>query len=94
MTADCKDFISKLLEKNPASRLGTRGGLQEVLAHPWLDALDAERIYEKTVEAPVKPTLSKDQLDVSNFDTTFTSEEAVVSVINPSKMQKIQNNAS
>merc|ERR1719464_714875 len=94
MSADCKDFISKLLDKNAASRLGTRGGMDEVLAHPWLDAIDAERIMEKTIEAPMKPELSKDPLDVSNFDTAFTGEEAIVSVINAGKMQKIANNAS
>ena len=86
MSADCKDFISKLLEKNAATRLGTRGGIEEVLAHPWLDAIDAERIFEKTIEAPVKPSLSSDPLDVSNFDTAFTGEEAIVSVINAGKM--------
>ena len=65
MSEDCKDFISKLLDKNEATRLGTRGGIDEVLAHPWLDAIDADRILEKTIEAPVKPELSADPLDVS-----------------------------
>lgn len=62
--------------------------------HPWLDELDQAKIVEKQIEAPVKPELSKDVLDVSNFDTTFTQEEALVSVIPEGKMAKIQNNAS
>ena len=65
MSADCKDFISKLLNKNEADRLGTRGGIEEVLSHPWLDELDADSILEKTIEAPVKPELTADPLDVS-----------------------------
>jgi hypothetical protein len=64
------------------------------LDHPWLDELDQQKILEKQIEAPVKPELSKDVLDVSNFDTTFTQEEALVSVIPDKQMAKIQNNAS
>lgn len=94
MSADCKDFISRLLDKNAATRLGTRGGIDEVLAHPWLDAIDADRILEKTIEAPVKPELSADPLDVSQFDTAFTKEEAIISTINPTKMEKVINSNS
>jgi len=31
-------------------------------------------------------------LDVSNFDTAFTGEEAIISVVNPSKQGKIEKN--
>jgi serum/glucocorticoid-regulated kinase 2 len=31
MSDECKDFISKLLEKDPNNRLGTKGGISEVL---------------------------------------------------------------
>ena len=94
MSAECKDFISRLLDKKAATRLGTRGGIDEVLAHPWLDAIDADRILEKTIEAPVKPQLSADPLDVSQFDTAFTKEEAIISTINPTKMEKVINSNS
>ena len=50
-------------------RLGSKNGIREVLDHPWLRELDAEKIKDKSIEAPFKPQLSKDQLDVSNFDT-------------------------
>ena len=36
------------------------------------DEIDAEQILEKQIEAPVKPQLSKDIFDVSNFDSAFT----------------------
>ena len=36
MSDECKDFIAKLLDKKADSRLGTDGGYQTVLAHPWL----------------------------------------------------------
>lgn len=40
MTDECKDFIGKLLIKDPTMRLGTKGGLDEILAHPWLASLN------------------------------------------------------
>lgn len=81
MTADCQDFISKLLEKDPAKRLGTKDGIREVLAHPWLADIDHEKLLKTKIEAPFKPTLSSNVLDVQNFDKQFTNEEAIVSVI-------------
>lgn len=40
MSADCKDFISKLLEKDPNRRLGTIRGCKEIFEHPWLKVMD------------------------------------------------------
>lgn len=68
MSENCKNFITRLLEKNPANRLGTKGGIEEVLAHPWFAEEDVEKILAQTQQAPVKPTLSSDIFDVSNFD--------------------------
>jgi len=82
-----------LLEKNPANRLGARGGLEEVLGHPWFAELDHEKILDKRIEAPCRPTLSADVFDVSNFDATFTGEDALVSVVPAGKIPTIQNNA-
>lgn len=82
-----------MLEKNPANRLGSRGGLEEVLAHPWFAELDHEKILDRRIEAPVRPQLSADVFDVSNFDSTFTTEEAKVTVVPAGKMPTIQNNA-
>jgi serine/threonine protein kinase len=40
VTDDAKDFISKLLTKDPKKRLGSSGESTEVLAHPWFNGLD------------------------------------------------------
>jgi serine/threonine protein kinase len=68
MSDECKDFISKLLEKDPAGRLGTRGGLDEILQHPFFVNIDFDKLLGKEIEAPFKPKLSDDIMDVSNFD--------------------------
>ena len=48
------------------------------------------RLVEKNLEAPFKPKLSDDVLDVSNFDAQFTGEEAINSVIPHAKMEQIR----
>ena len=68
MSEEFKDFINKVLDKNPATRLGAQGGVDELLAHPWLSTLDSNDILAKKIEAPMKPKLSNDPLDVSNFE--------------------------
>ena len=69
------------MEKDPSKRLGTKNGIRDILAHPWFADLDQEKILKMKIEAPFKPTLSSNELDVTNFDKTFTNEEAIVSVI-------------
>ena len=39
-----------------------------MLAHPWFAELDHEKILDRRIEAPVRPTLSENVFDVSNFD--------------------------
>ena len=63
-----------------------------MLGHPWFAELDHEKILDRRIEAPVRPTLSQDVFDVSNFDSTFTTEDAMVSVVPAGKMPTIQNN--
>lgn len=42
-----KDFINKLLIKNPSERLGARGGAAEVKAHPFFTGIVWEDVYQK-----------------------------------------------
>jgi hypothetical protein len=73
--------------------MGTKNGIREVLAHPWLSDIDHDKLLKQKIEAPFKPTLSTNVLDVTNFDKTFTNEEAIVSVIQPQKMNKVNANS-
>ncbi len=66
-----KDFILKLLMKNPKRRLGAKG-LEDVKRHPFFGPdIDWNAIAEKRVQAPIKPKL-KDEMDTSNFADEFT----------------------
>jgi len=64
MSQDCQNFISALLEKDPAKRMGTKDGIREILNHPWLADIDADKLKKMKIEAPFQPTLSSNALDV------------------------------
>lgn len=81
MSEQCKDFISCLLKKDAASRLGTSKGIKEILEHPWFEGLDVDKLLNKQIDPPFKPTLSSNMQDVSNFDTQFVQEEAKITMI-------------
>lgn len=89
MSDDCKAFISKCLEKNPKDRLGSVNGLDDIISHPWFSSINIEKLLAKEIKPEFKPKLSKNVLDVSNFDKMFTSDEAVHSVLPMSAQKKI-----
>lgn len=58
MSADMKDFILALLEKDPKDRLGTKGSY-EVLEHPWLDVVKFDSLKKKKIIPPYIPDCEK-----------------------------------
>eukprot|EP01137_Pigoraptor_chileana_P015135 Opistho-2@70693 len=71
-------FVSGLLERDPASRLGY--GMKDgeaVMRHKFLTSIDFAKLNSMEVAPPFIPTVSND-LDVSNFDAMFTKEPAVL----------------
>lgn len=67
---DAKDLVLKLLEPNPALRIGSlAGGMQDVLNHPFFAnaKFDWAALAKKTMKAPFVPQL-KDAFDAANFD--------------------------
>ena len=79
VSEEAKNLITKLLEKNPGSRLG-RTGLNEIKSHPFFGNLNFDQIKLKKLKAPFKPNISEDNI-TSNFDeeyTTMPTEESPV----------------
>ncbi|XP_068918407.1 ribosomal protein S6 kinase alpha-5-like isoform X3 [Tenebrio molitor] len=69
---DVADFISKLLVKDPRKRLGGgEGDATELKKHPFFKSLDWNKLSQKEIPAPFKPTI-RNELDVSNFSEEFT----------------------
>ena len=68
---EAKSIISKLLVKNPGSRLG-RTGLNEIKSHPFFGNLNFDMVTNKKLKSPYKPTVPEDDL-ACNFDEEYTS---------------------
>lgn len=64
-----KDIIKKLLDKNRKKRLGSNGGLKEILAHPFFADIDLEKLLKKEIPPPYMPKMAqKEGFDLSYFD--------------------------
>eukprot|EP00347_Sterkiella_histriomuscorum_P020775 403336510 len=72
LSKDCRDFIEKLLHKDPTKRLGNNG-YQDVIKHPFFNKIDFQALQNKQLDAPYKPFLTTDVFDVSNFEQELTS---------------------
>lgn len=72
MGADVKDFIEKLLVKDPRQRLGGNSPDATVLkSHAFFNRIDWNLLEQRQIPAPFVPTIT-DDLDTSNFSEEFT----------------------
>lgn len=76
LSVKARDVLTQLLQKDPRKRLGgsERDG-RDVTEHPFFSSIDFKLLYDRKIPAPFVPKISSDA-DVSNFDPTFTGEQA------------------
>ncbi len=81
ISADAKSLLEMMLQRDPAKRLGS-GPLDadEIKVHPFFATINWDDLIAKRVETPFKPEVSG-AASTDNFDTEFTSEKAVDSVV-------------
>lgn len=79
MPSDAASLLFGLLTFSPQDRLGSRGGAEEIRAHPFFESISWDKLLRRELAPPWKPVV-KDELDVGNFDAEFTSEPVVDSV--------------
>ena len=73
-TPESIDLITRLLDKNPETRLGSGPrDYEDIKEHPFYDGLDWEALLQKTLPMEWKPHVSS-LTDVSSFDPEFTKE--------------------
>ncbi|KAI9332923.1 AGC protein kinase [Zopfochytrium polystomum] len=65
ISKDCKSIVKKLLHKDETRRLGSRTGAPDVKAHQFFKGVNWALLRNET--PPIRPVLSGDQLDTSNF---------------------------
>lgn len=74
------DLLTRLLKIDPKHRLCDP---DTVKAHPFFASIDWEYLMRGEVEAPWKPVVDyeEEETDVQNFDTMFTTDEPVDSLV-------------
>ncbi|XP_055714298.1 ribosomal protein S6 kinase alpha-5-like [Phlebotomus papatasi] len=72
LSVEVRDFISKLLIKDPKKRLGgSKVDATDIKSHPFFRRIDWEKLVRKEIPAPSRPP--KDyETDTSNFSEKFT----------------------
>jgi len=87
LSENCKNLIVQLLNRDPKKRLGSKDDVNDVKAHPFFKTLSWEKLMKKEIDPPYKPK-TKSSTDTNNFDSTFTSEPVVDSVVAPSTLSQ------
>ncbi|KAL2021686.1 hypothetical protein VTK56DRAFT_6778 [Thermocarpiscus australiensis] len=67
-----RDLLTKLLERDPAKRLGANGAA-EIKSHPFFHAIDWRKLLRRKYEPTFKPNVAS-ALDTANFPPEFTSD--------------------
>ncbi len=66
---EAMDLCSRLLDRDPKTRIGSNGGAEEIRQHAWLADMDWEKLYSKQIVPPIDPKKNAD-----NFDPMFTQK--------------------
>jgi hypothetical protein len=89
---EARDIIRSLLARDPAARLGSRSprGADDIKGHAFFKGADWARLERKEVTPPFVPRVEGGggdaDVDIANFDTTFTNEPAVLTPPLPSEV--------
>jgi len=75
-----RDILRKLLERKISDRLGSNGAI-ELKRNVYFATLDFDRVLAKDYTPEFRPPASRNETDVRNFDSEFTSEIATDSLV-------------
>ena len=91
VSEDAKDLIRKLLVKDQDLRLGSNQGFEAIKNHSFFKGFDFKALEEKKMNAPYIPKLDG-SIDLTNFDSKYTSEEVATSDISQGGLDLIKTN--
>lgn len=90
MDPSAKDFVNRLLDRNPASRIGCGpNGKADIKAHAFFAGLDWDKMAKRQIPPPFKPTI-KDPKKAECFDSEFTDEDAIITPIDRAYTAQIE----
>jgi serum/glucocorticoid-regulated kinase 2 len=84
--SSARSILTGLLTRDPVQRLGVNGA-EEIKRHPFFEKIDWQRLAQKKIQPPFKPSV-RSPVDVSNFDTVFTAEQPLDSVVEGSQLSQ------
>ncbi|GAA5918735.1 hypothetical protein JCM1841_006269 [Sporobolomyces salmonicolor] len=85
--ADARSLLTGLLTRDPQQRLGVTGA-ESIKTHPFFAKhIDFKKLMQKEIKPPFKPSVES-AADTSNFDTEFTSEAPLDSVVEDSHLSE------
>ena len=92
VSPEARDIISKLLNKDPKSRLGASDNdVEDIKCQPFFSSLNWNDVLEKKIVPEWKPSLQS-SIDTSNFDPEVTGLTPVDSFTDSSVIsQEVQN---
>ncbi|XP_059173318.1 calcium-independent protein kinase C [Physella acuta] len=92
LSKEAVSILKGFMTKNPAKRLGcvtTQGCEKAILLHPFFhEKIDWEALEQRKVKPPFKPKI-KNKTDANNFDRDFTSEDPVLTPVDPAVIKTI-----
>ncbi|XP_064623226.1 calcium-independent protein kinase C-like isoform X2 [Lineus longissimus] len=92
LTKEAVAILKGFMTKNPAKRLGcvkAQGEEKAILIHPFFqEKIDWELLEQRKVKPPFRPKI-KNRTDANNFDKDFTSEEPVLTPVDPAIVKAI-----
>jgi len=86
VSSSARSILTGLLTRDPAQRLGVNGA-EVIKRHPFFEKIDWRRLAQKKIQPPFKPSV-RSPVDVSNFDTVFTTEQPLDSVVEGSQLSR------
>jgi len=58
VNGECRDLISKLLNRDPSERLGAADDVNDIRKHAWFEDINWVKILEKQIEPPYRPGMA------------------------------------
>eukprot|EP01130_Rhizamoeba_saxonica_P001414 TRINITY_DN11274_c0_g1_i1.p1 TRINITY_DN11274_c0_g1~~TRINITY_DN11274_c0_g1_i1.p1 ORF type:complete len:445 (-),score=109.91 TRINITY_DN11274_c0_g1_i1:51-1385(-) len=78
MSSEARDLLSRLLDRNPDTRLSAEG----IKSHPFFSSIDWRQLEAKEIDPPwVPPVTVEDDTDITQIDLCFTTEEVKDSLV-------------
>lgn len=91
LSVKASSILKGFLQKNPAERIGTQDGLNEIKQHTYFKSIDWQLLEQRLIQPPYKPQVTSER-DLNNIDELFTKEEVTLTPVTPATLARLQQN--